>query len=220
MIDLVCLILNCSVKEALGHLSDELSTSSFCQSNDGESRKQKRTSKNKILRIIRIDHPVLKKYLLSRGIPLEVAKIYCREIWYECNGREYYALGLQNHLGGWELRNLYSKNSTAPKCYSLIGNGNQHLIVLEGMFDLLSLATVAPGETKAADLLILNSLSFIPQVQPLFENYATVILYLDRDCSGRKATAGILSNCSNCKDKSGLYEGHKDLNEKLISNKN
>ena len=88
------------------------------------------------------------------------------------------------------------------------------------MFDLLSLATVSPEESKAADLVILNSLSFIPEVLLLFDNYETLSLYLDRDDSGRKGTADILSSCSNCENKSGLYDGFKDLNEMLVSSKN
>ena len=219
VIDLVCLILNCSVKEALAHLSDEMPISFSYQDNQFERRKRKRVSKNKVLKVNPIGHPALKEYLLSRIIPLEVAETYCREIWYECNGRKYYALGLQNHLGGWELRNLYSKSSTTPKCYSLVNNGERNLIVLEGIFDLLSLAVISPEEIKASDLVILNSLSFIPEVLPFFEDYETVNLCLDRDTSGRQTTTEILSNRSNCKDKSTLYEGFKDFNEMLVSRK-
>ncbi|GHA43215.1 transposase [Salinimicrobium marinum] len=218
-IDLVCLILNCSVKEALAYLSDEIPISSSYQNNQFERRKRKRISKNKVLKVNPVDQPALKAYLLSRNIPLEVAEIYCKEIWYECNGKKYYALGLQNHFGGWELRNSYIKSSTTPKGYSLVNNGNRNLIVLEGMFDLLSFTVISSEEIKASDLVILNSLSFIPKVLPLLETYDTVNLYLDRDTSGRQATAEILSRFSNCKDKSMLYEEFKDLNEMLVSRK-
>lgn len=217
VIDLVCLISNCSVTDALAYLSNEMPGLSKCIYKVREMENQKRQPKNKILRITTINHPSLSKYLKSRAIPIEVARIYCKEVWYECKGKEFYALGIPNHLGGWELRNCYSKSSTVPKCYSFYKNGNQHLIVLEGMFDLLSLATINPKETKAADLIILNSLSFIPKVEELFKYYSSVDLYLDRDHSGRNVTEKLILNYIICRDRSGLYEGFFDLNDKLVS---
>lgn len=88
---------------------------------------------------------------------------------------------------------------------------------MEGMFDLLSLATINPEETKAADLIILNSLSFIPKVEELFKNYSSVDLYLDQDHSGRNVTENLLLNFPICRDRSDLYEGYIDLNEKSVS---
>ncbi|SDK90257.1 Toprim-like [Salinimicrobium catena] len=219
VVDLVCLILECSVSEALAYLSDGLPIISSPQS-EPNNQKQKRRSKNKVLEVHSILNPSLEKYLKSRCIPIEVARSYCREVWYECNGKEYYALGLQNDLGGWELRNLYCKTSTAPKSYSLIKSGKERLIVLEGMFDLLSLATISPEEVQTSDLVILNSLSFLSEVSALFKEYKTVTLYLDHDPSGREATERLLSNYSNCRDGSDFYKGYKDLNKKLIQMNN
>ena len=215
VVDLVCLILECSVSEALAYLSDGLQIISSPQS-EPNIQKQKRRSKNKVLEVHSILNPSLEKYLKSRCIPIEVARSYCREVWYECNGKEYYALGLQNDLGGWELRNLYCKTSTAPKSYSLIKSGKERLIVLEGMFDLLSLATISPEEVQTSDLVILNSLSFLMEFSPLFKKYRSVTLYLDHDSSGREATEKLLTLYSNCRDGSQLYEGFKDLNQKLV----
>ena len=215
VVDLVCLILECSVTEALAYLSDGLPLVSSCQP-EPIIPKQKRRSKNKVLEVRPITNRSLENYLQSRCIPIEVARTFCREIWYESNKRKYYALGLQNKLSGWELRNLYCKTSTAPKSYSLIKSGRSELIVLEGMFDLLSLATISPEEVQASDLVILNSLSFIPIVSALFKEYQSVTLYLDHDTSGSEATEKLLRLYSNCRDGSQIYEGYKDLNKKLV----
>ncbi|UJH90551.1 toprim domain-containing protein [Antarcticibacterium sp. 1MA-6-2] len=217
VIDLVCLVSNCSVIDALSYLSDELPV----LSNYGkyEFRERKTKPKNIVLRVKTIEHPLLKKYLISRKISISVAKIYCREIWFECNGRIFFAVGLENHLLGWELRNLYSKSSTSPKSYSYRKKDKQHLVVLEGMFDLLSLAIISPEEVENSDLLILNSLSFIPQVLPLLENYVTISLYLDRDFSGLEATGNLLRSSPKIIDRSSIYTGFKDLNEKLLNTK-
>ncbi|MCZ2845697.1 MAG: toprim domain-containing protein, partial [Candidatus Bathyarchaeota archaeon] len=214
VIDLACLILNCSVAEALAYLSDGIPVSNSSLNSKIKSRVIEPA--NKVLKILPIEHKMLKKYLQTRNIPVEVAKIYCKEIWYTLKGKRYFALGLQNHLGGWELRNLYFKTSTPPKSYSYLNRENDHIIVLEGMFDLLSLAIINPEEVENADLLILNSLSFLPEVHEILSQYSTVTLYLDRDSSGIKATEKIVIAFPHCKDGSWLYEGYKDLNEKLI----
>ena len=217
VIDLVCLISNCSVIDALSYFSNELPVLSYY--GNYQSRERKTKPKNTVLRVKTIEHPLLKKYLISRKIPISVAKIYCREIWFECNGRIFFAVGLENHLHGWELRNLYAKSSTSPKSYSYRKKDKQHLIVLEGMFDLLSLAIISPAEVENSDLLILNSLSFIPQILTLLENYVTINLYLDRDFSGIEATSTMLRTSPGSIDRSSIYTGFKDLNEKLLKTK-
>ncbi len=214
VIDLVCLIFNCSVAEALAYLSDGIPVSN--SSLNSRIRSSVIEPANKVLKILPIKHKMLKKYLQIRNIPVEVAKIYCKEIWYTSNGRRFFALGLQNHLEGWELRNLYFKTSTPPKNYSYLNRGNDQIIVLEGMFDLLSLAVLVPEDVESADLMILNSLSFLPEILEIFTHYSTVTLYLDRDSAGIKATEKVLRAWPHCKDGSWLYEGYKDLNEKLV----
>ena len=214
VIDLVCLICNCSVAEALAYLSDGIPVSN--SSLNSRIRSSVIKPANKVLKILPIEHKMLKKYLQIRNIPVEVAKIYCREIWYTSNGKRFFALGLQNHLGGWELRNLYFKTSTPPKSYSYLNRGNDHVVVLEGMFDLLSLVVLVPEEVENTDLLILNSLSFLPEVFEILTHYSIVTLYLDRDSAGIRATKDVLRSCSHCKDGSDLFKGHKDLNEKLV----
>lgn len=217
VIDLVCLISKCSVIDALSYFSNELPVLSY--NGNYESREWKTKPKNTVLRVKAIEHPILKKYLISRKIPISVAKTFCREIWYKCNEREFFAVGLENHMQGWELRNIYSKSSTSPKSYSYRKKNKKYLIILEGMFDLLSLAIISPGEVEKSDLLILNSLSFIPEILPLLENYVTINLYLDRDFSGIEATSNLLRSCSGSVDRSSIYTGFKDLNEKLLNTK-
>lgn len=217
VIDLMCLISNCSVKDALSYFSNELPV----LSNYGkyEFRERKTKPKNTVLRVKTIEHPLLKKYLISRKISISVARTYCREVWFEYNGKKFFAVGLENHLKGWELRNLFAKSSTSPKSYSYRNKGKKHLLVLEGMFDLLSLAIISPAEVENSDLLILNSLSFIPEILPLLENYVTINLYLDRDFSGIEATSTMLRTSPGSIDRSSIYTGFKDLNEKLLKTK-
>jgi len=211
-IDLVCLLSNCSVGEALQFLSDEIPV--FCiQGPINDTSKTE--SGNTILKVKPITKSYLKKYVSSRGISLEIASSYCKEVWYECRGKSYYAIGLQNKDDGWELRSLYYKTSSSPKSYTYFQNGNDKLVICEGMFDLLSIAEIYPEELNDSDIIVLNSLSFLQQITPYFKNYISIDLYLDNDPAGKKNAKELLQYYPNIKDQSHRYKNYKDLNEKL-----
>ena len=212
VIDLVCRLSNCSVSEALQFLSDELPVFSY---QGPISNASANDSGNTITKVKPITKSYLKKYLRSRGISLQVARIFCKEVWYECKGNSYYSIGLRNKEGGWELRSLYFKTSSSPKSYTYLKKEKDNLIVCEGMFDLLSIAEVYPEELNSSDIIVLNSLSFLSQITSCFKNYKSVDLYLDNDHSGKKNTTELLRYYPNLKDQSYRYKNYKDLNEKL-----
>ena len=216
VVDLVCLIKNCSVKEALCFLADDLTIPLSEKSR--QPNKKNRIAKNEVIGTTEISNFSLLNYLQSRRIPLSIAQTYCKEVWYTCNGKTFFALGLHNNSGGWELRNEYSKTSTAPKTYSHIKNAHSKLLIVEGMFDLLSLPVLLPEAVEKADLLILNSLSFIEEIQSVVQSYTAVDVFLDNDAAGKQATHFLLSEFPNYTDRSSLYKGYKDPNEKLIRN--
>ncbi|MCP9199253.1 toprim domain-containing protein [Gramella sp. GC03-9] len=212
VIDLVSKVSNCSVAEALEFLSDDLPV---FRTQNHEPHIYKKDSCNRVIEVRPISKSHLRKYLRSRGISLQVARTYCKEVWYESKGSIYYAIGLQNIEGGWELRNLYFKTSTSPKTYTFIKNQKDILVVCEGMFDLLSIAELYPEELKNSDAICLNSISFLQKITPYFQKYRTVDLYLDNDLPGKKNTTELLKYYPNIKDQSYRYKNYKDLNEKL-----
>ncbi|WP_109438544.1 toprim domain-containing protein [Aquimarina sp. AU119] len=211
-IDLIVKLNQCSVKEALVFLSNETSGFSFQQQRIFE----KETVRLEIQKVQTIQHQALLNYLKSRKIPISVAKRYCKEVWYRNKGRTFFAIGLKNQLGGWELRNKYYKTSTSPKTYSHFNKGHQNLIVVEGMFDLLSLEALLEEGLKDNDVIILNSVAFIKRIMPFLGNYKSVKLYLDNDTSGDRATEYLLESHSKSTDYRATYEGYKDANEKLM----
>lgn len=216
VIDLVCLISKCTVGEALQFLSDELPVYSIQipeQSPDN-------LSKNRILKSRPISRSLLKKYLQSRGIPLPIARSYCKEVSYECNKKVYYAIGLQNIKGGWELRNLYCKSSSSPKSYTYIKKKKAHLLVCEGMFDLLSIAVLYPKDLANSDIIVLNSLSFLPRITIHFKKYQKVQLLLDNDKAGKRCASELIQHYNNVSDQSQRYKEFKDPNLKLVAMKN
>ncbi len=162
VIDLVMLLDNCSFQDALNFLSDQ--NISFSFSPDIPVIKKDNDEIIDIVHVQSISHPALCGYLRSRGIPLAVGKAYCKEIRYSFKGKEFFALGLQNHLGGWELRNKYFKGSSSPKSYAYFRNGSKSLLVTEGTFDLLSLAVLEKELVNTSDVIILNSLAFLAKI--------------------------------------------------------
>ncbi|WP_298245912.1 toprim domain-containing protein [uncultured Christiangramia sp.] len=211
-LDLIVAIQKCSVKEALEFLSNKQDSFSFQQ----PILKKNTASKIEVFEVKPIQHPGMIQYLESRGISLLTAEQYCEEVWYEFKGKQYFALGLQNNAEGWELRNKYFKGSSSPKTYTYLETNSDHLILLEGMFDLLSLAELFPDELINSDIAILNSLAFLQRITPHFKNYKEVHLYLDNDLPGNKNRKKLLQDYKNTKDRSELFQGYKDLNEKLI----
>ncbi len=213
VIDLVMRLYGCRVRDALRFLSDMPPSFSFHPqpfvppSDDGLLIKGANP----------IWHLGLKAYLKQRNIALETAKKYCKEVHYSCKGRDYYAIGLQNDSGGWELRNKYYKNSSSPKNITYLQNRYRRLIVTEGMFDFL---TVVDFYCNNTDFLILNSLSMVKRAMNYIELYGQIELYLDNDKAGKRLTDRLIQHHSNCVDKSYLYKDYKDVNEMWIGRKN
>ncbi|MFD0834869.1 toprim domain-containing protein [Mariniflexile aquimaris] len=215
VIDLVCKILKCSIKETLDYLNNGITNFSFQQQkvfNDNEIQID-------ITKIQELTHPALIQYLSSRGISIAIAKAYCKEVWYGYKNAHFFAIGLQNHKNGWELRNKFYKNSSSPKSYTSLKNNHKQLIILEGMFDLLSLATIDEDTMNISDIIILNSIAFIKQIEKHISKYELVQLYLDNDNAGKKAAQYLISTYNHVIDKSSFYKNHKDLNDLLSHEK-
>ncbi len=212
VIDLVCKVLKCTIKEALAFLDDNDAIGPIKRQPFGNTLE----SRIHIIKVKELEHPALLQYIRSRGIAIKVAKTYCKEVWYSYKDKAFFAVGLRNHKNGWELRNKLFKNSSSPKSYTYIQNKNKQLVVLEGMFDLLSLAMLDEDLLSTSDILVLNSIAFIKEAEKNFETYDLVHLYLDRDAAGQKVTKYLIESYKHAMDKSSRYENHKDLNE-LIS---
>jgi len=115
-------------------------------------------------------------YLKTRKIPIAIAKQYLSEVSFQRNDKTFFALGLENHLGGWELRNKFQKTSSSPKSYTWLKRDKNQLILVEGMFDLLSLATMNPILVYDSDVVVLNSIAFLKDIQSLLQTYDTILL--------------------------------------------
>ncbi|RIV46525.1 CHC2 zinc finger domain-containing protein [Flagellimonas pelagia] len=211
-IDLVMKMENCSVKEALERLSGPMEHFSFHR-RPNPTKKEHRANPIEIIQEKEIEHRAIQTYLSSRKISTKTARKLCKEIHYRIGGRKYFAIGLLNRSGGWELRNRYWKGSTSPKDVSIIGNQSKKLAITEGMFDMLTLMELMPGILNSYDLLVLNTTAFVKRMISEIGEYESVELFLDRDRTGLGMTELLLEKCPNSRDMSSLYRGFKDINE-------
>lgn len=221
VIDLVCKILKCSIQDTLVFLSDSIPINIIEQQHQWDTTAINiMTDANiEIIKAHEIIHSALIQYLNSRSISLSIAKIYCKEVWYAYKGKQFFAIGLRNNEGGWELRNKIFKNSSSPKSYTYLKRNCNQLVILEGMFDLLSLAVLNETLLKSSDVLILNSIAFIKDIEHHITAYKLVYLYLDHDTAGQNATQYLMNIYNQVIDQSDIYKNYKDLNDLLCYEK-
>lgn len=215
VVEIVCLIRNCSANEAVEFLKG---STEFVYSPPFQNREISRIAeKNVITRVKKIEHPMLIEYLASREIDLELARIYCDEVEYKVNGKKYYSIGFRNERGGYEFRNAFSKASASPKAPTWIKTKKPCLAVFEGFFDFLSAITIDSNIRNQVDFLILNSLSFHQKIRK--ENlakYQFIFFFLDNDEAGNNAFQFMSELHPNTDDRSSIYYEKKDLNEWLV----
>ena len=218
VIDLVCKVCRFTVGEALSFLQCEQISFSFHQPPVQKNTKHQGIE---MVSIKQLNHPALKSYLKSRAISIEIARTYLKEVHYRCGERTYFAIGLENRSGGWELRNRYFKCSSSPKDVSVIRNGHSNIIVTEGMFDLMSIFENTKGygmqNLSDHDYLVLNSTAFVETALEIIQAYDQIHIYLDNDSNGRKVAATLMRNSDICIDRSDLYQDFKDINEWLVA---
>ena len=158
----------------------------------------------------------LERYLFERRIALDVARKFNQEVRYRFTGseKEYYALGLRNDAGGYELRNKYHKYSADPKAPSTIINGSKDVALFEGNFNMLTLATyLQKVDNELPDFHVTNSSGNLEASLAKVDHYRTKFLFFDNDATGNRLTNTALARDSSYIDVRSLYKNHNDLND-------
>lgn len=154
------------------------------------------------------------EYCQSRNIPFHIAFKFLHEVHYSNNGKRYYSLGFRNDKGGFELRNQYFKGCTTPKAITTFEVPNSKGVYLfEGFFDFLS-ALAFFGTSKALNtVIVLNSLSLLPQAKERLNKAEIIHTFLDRDKHGLATVEKLRNDKINIVDRSIIYNGYNDFNE-------
>lgn len=167
-------------------------------------------------------------YLQQRKINIGIARQFLREAHYSFrenpDGRYLSALAYGNDLGGYELRSIRFKGSSVPKGITTHFGGRnadtgqlfKSCVVFEGFFDMLSFATLCGGVRH--DYLVLNSIVKAQDGIDALRDYAgKVLLALDNDKAGTKATAQMLGQLPSAIDIRSRFSPAKDINDYLLS---
>ena len=222
-IDFVMKLFNIRFKEALFWIKNEFDSFSFHQSKqDLINREINKDTNYQINKEKVLQNHILTEYLKARCLDIAVCEKYLVEVYYQVNDKKYFGVGFKNDVGGIEIRNKYTKLCLGKKWYSSIKNKSNQLIVLESWSDYISLLILYPHTENQFDFVVLNSLSMLNKLDVVFEEYEKVLLALDNDEAGTKATQkylGVLGEKGI--DIRYLYnKGSKDLNEFLMNLKN
>lgn len=170
-------------------------------------------------------------YLESRRIPPELAQLYLVLVHYlnkkKPSQRPYFAIGLPNRSGGYEIRScsddpkLKFKSSILSRDITVIpgreqGRGVANLF--EGMFDYLSLLVMLKTDRLTGDAIILNGLSSYGLAKSFIEEqgYTTLNSFLDNNPAGQDKTAELIRDFGEkVINHSPRFLPHVDLNDAL-----
>jgi 5S rRNA maturation endonuclease (ribonuclease M5) len=163
----------------------------------------------------------LVEYIITkRCIDREIAHQFLKEIHFinTQNGKNYFAAGIENIKGGYEIRNPFFKGTVpeTSKSVSLIrvGEGAEKIICFEGFIDFLSHGSLF-GVQDNQDYLILNTVSYMKEAVEMIKKggYLKVQTFFDNDKAGEEATEYFKKELPNVEAQNGIYAQAKDLND-------
>jgi hypothetical protein len=168
-----------------------------------------------------ISDTALEAYLRERAIPIDLARLYLKQVGYRVGDHAYRALGFENDAGGFEVRNAAFKGSIGTKDITTFAReGSASAAVFEGFFDFLSVLTHYGRDRAQGNVMVLNSLSMLPRGIELMKasRIARIHAYLDHDEAGVRGLQFLAEQEAwQVLDASPLYAGFKDANEFLAA---
>ena len=231
VLDLVKLLLDCTVREAMNFLAD---IKGVCPHQVQQVDIINPTEKASLIEVVKtyspIINPTLIQYASLRGISNDILNRYCKEIVYSVKGKDnhqFHAIGFPNCQGGYVLRSSRHKRCTSSAPTWIDSNDeisttktSDVLYIFEGFMDFLSWKMMNEFTFDRYDCCVLNSVNNLGKVISRISQYETVKTFLDNDEAGLKAFSQLAQALQmtevSISEMSGLYDGYKDLNEMLV----
>jgi hypothetical protein len=184
---------------------------------------KKREKYPEILEIKPVFSYALKNYIAERAISPDVAYMHLKEIRYQVDNKNFFALGFKNRAGGWELRSSIFKGVIGEKDISVVSSGKNRIHVFEGFMDFLSAVTMQ-GKEAINEAVILNSVALKRRGVEFLQtiDHQQILTYFDNDEAGAKALEQFRAELpgKTITPCNSLYAGYNDLNEALMKQKN
>lgn len=178
-----------------------------------------------------IRNPLIHSYLTKeRAIPRKLADLYLKEIKYrnKKNERDYFAFGMENESGGYEIRaasDSYSFKSALVKRDITVIRGKapekKAVSVFEGMTDFLSLLAMMNISQLSGDAIVMHSLSSFQRTVDFIksQDYTTINTFLDNDKSGEEHTEKFKMEFGDrVVPQNSLFAPYADINDALKAN--
>ncbi len=175
-----------------------------------------------------IENPAIMEYLTEkRKISGFLARKYLKEVCYRnlANGKEYFAFGMENRAGGYEIRAALDdypfKSALIARDITIIRgfrSGNGVVDVFEGMTDFLSLLTMMKTDGLAGDCIVMHSLSSYNKTSAFIKEkgYSAINTFLDNNRSGQEFTEKFIQDFeAKVASQSDMFLPYEDVNEML-----
>jgi hypothetical protein len=172
--------------------------------------------KTVITKVHTLSNPVLIQYIKHRGISIELANLYLKEVHFINQGKQYFAIGFPNNGDGYELRSANYKSKTANGI-SVFEKYTDTLNLFEGFFDFLSALQYYNTYTLRYTTIVLNSTSNLSLAYPYLKNRLVINCFLDNDKGGQQAVNQLLTKQYPVINQSAiLHPNSKDFNDYLL----
>jgi hypothetical protein len=157
-------------------------------------------------------------YLTSRGI-WETAQNTLSEVYYHVTDgkgvcKRFHAVGWQNELGSWEVRNQYFKGSLGHKAITFIGRDAGSLAIFDTCFSYLSWLIDNPCAFDS--ILIINAPNLLESAMSKAKVFLKISVYFNRSPDGLHRSVEFKRTLPWAVDRSIIYEGYNDYNEMLV----
>jgi len=191
------------------------------------------TSELELIEASPIQNPLIFSYLSQqRAIPRSLAEKHLVEVRYchKPTGRKYFAMGVKNESGGYEIRVAsdkydFNKACLGKKDISLkpgFKDAGGTVNIFEGFTDYLSLLALYGAEKLQYDGIILNTTKNFDRAVDFIrkQGYQTINTFLDNDEPGKACTQQFIAEfgTEQVKPQNHLYVDFNDVNEMLVDN--
>lgn len=165
----------------------------------------------------------LHHYIITeRCIDAKIAARFLKTVFFKHlpTGKSYTAVGIENRVGGFEIRNPFFKGTIPESCKSFswfqTAPKNDRIICFEGFMDFLSYGTFFGWGQE--DYLVLNSASLSKKAIEFLKSrdYKQTQTFFDNDTAGEKATFLFKEAFENCESQNAVFAEHKDFNAFLV----